>query len=251
MARVSACRKPVRWVPPSCVLMLLTKEKTVSWYASLYCSATSIWTPSFSPSTSTGLAWIGVLFWFRCCTKETMPPLYWKSWDLSFRSSTMEILRPAFRNDSSRSRWERTSKENSVSVKISVSGLKVIFVPFLRDFPVTFSGDTVSPRTKSIWCTDPSRRISAVSVSERAFTTETPTPCSPPDTLYVSRSNFPPACRIVRTTSAADFPSSGMMSTGIPRPLSSTVIESSAWMATVMVSQYPAIASSIALSTTS
>jgi hypothetical protein len=150
MARVSACRKPVRCVPPSCVLMLFTKEKTVSWYESLYCSATSTWTPSFSPSISTGFACSGVLFRFRCCTKETIPPLYWKSCDLSLRSSRIEILRPAFRNDNSRNLCERMSKENSVSVKISVSGLKVIFVPVLRDFPVTFRGEEVSPREKAI-----------------------------------------------------------------------------------------------------
>jgi hypothetical protein len=163
----------------------------------------------------------------------------------------MEIFSPAFRNDSSRSRWERTSKENSVSVKISLSGLKVMRVPVLRDFPVILRGEDVSPRTKPIWYTDPSRRISAVNASDRAFTTETPTPWRPPETLYVSRSNFPPACRTLRTTSAAGFPSSGMRSTGIPRPLSSTVTELSAWMTTETVSQYPAIASSMELSTTS
>ena len=29
--RVSAERKPLRWEPPSCVLMLLANEKTDSW----------------------------------------------------------------------------------------------------------------------------------------------------------------------------------------------------------------------------
>ena len=29
---------------------------------------------------------------------------------------------------------------------------------------------------------------------DEAITTETPTPCNPPDTLYESWSNFPPAC---------------------------------------------------------
>ena len=41
------------------------------------------------------------------------------------------------------------------------------------------------------------------------------------------------------------------MSTGMPRPLSDTVIELSAWMVTLIVSQWPASASSIELSTTS
>jgi hypothetical protein len=41
------------------------------------------------------------------------------------------------------------------------------------------------------------------------------------------------------------------MSTGMPRPLSSIVIELSVWIVTEMASQNPAIASSIELSTTS
>ena len=52
-------------------------------------------------------------------------------------------------------------------------------------------------------------------------------------------------------TSAADLPSSGCISTGIPRPSSVTVTDSSAWMVTVMLVQKPARASSMELSTTS
>src|SRR5690348_18356619 len=55
---------------------------------------------------------------------------------------------------------------------------------------------------------------------DNALTTETPTPCKPPDTLYELASNLPPACRTVMTTSAVERPSSGWMSTGIPRPVS-------------------------------
>ncbi len=36
-------------------------------------------------------------------------------------------------------------------------------------------------------------------LSESAFTTLMPTPCSPPDTLYESESNFPPECNTVNT----------------------------------------------------
>ena len=42
MTVVSALFNPVRCVPPSWVLMLLTNEKTVSAYESLYCSASSM-----------------------------------------------------------------------------------------------------------------------------------------------------------------------------------------------------------------
>ena len=48
--RVSARRKPVRCVPPSIVLMLLTYEWTFSEKLVLYCIATSTGTPSFSVS---------------------------------------------------------------------------------------------------------------------------------------------------------------------------------------------------------
>ena len=41
---------------------------------------------------------------------------------------------------------------------------------------------------------------------ERAFTTEAPTPCRPPDTLYPPPPNLPPACRRVNTTSTAGIP---------------------------------------------
>ena len=52
-------------------------------------------------------------------------------------------------------------------------------------------------------------------------------------------------------TSAAEMPSSAWMSVGMPRPLSETVTEPSALRVTSIVSQWPASASSMALSTTS
>ena len=41
MVRVSATLKPWAWVPPSLLLMLLAKERSVSLYPSWYCIATS------------------------------------------------------------------------------------------------------------------------------------------------------------------------------------------------------------------
>ena len=41
-----------------------------------------------------------------------------------------------------------------------------------------------------------------------ALTQLTPTPCRPPETLYVFESNLPPACSLVSTTCAAETPSS-------------------------------------------
>ena len=52
-------------------------------------------------------------------------------------------------------------------------------------------------------------------------------------------------------TSAAERPSSWWMSTGMPRPLSETEMDSSAWMVTMVSVQCPAKASSMELSTTS
>ena len=42
------------------------------------------------------------------------------------------------------------------------------------------------------------------------MTTETPTPCRPPDTLYALWSNLPPAWSLVSTTSVAETPFVGM-----------------------------------------
>ena len=77
------------------------------------------------------------------------------------------------------------------------------------------------------------------SQEDNAFTHDTPTPCRPPDTLYEFWSNLPPACNSVRTISAALRPNSSSlwMSVGMPRPLSVTEIELSAWMVTTISSQ--------------
>src|SRR5678815_2784776 len=93
----------------------------------------------------------------------------------------------------------------------------------------------------------------SLSHSDRALTTDTPTPCRPPETLYEFWSNLPPACNSVITISAAERlrSSSSLMSVGMPRPLSTTDTELSVWITTLMSSQWPASASSIALSTTS
>ena len=117
--------------------------------------------------------------------------------------------------------------------------------------PIILSGSTGSPFLNSMACALPSRRMVNLNQSDKAFTTDTPTPCKPPETLYELASNFPPACSMVIMTSAAERPSSGWISVGTPRPLSVTLIELSVWMTTFISLQYPANASSIALSTTS
>ncbi len=89
--------------------------------------------------------------------------------------------------------------------------------------------------------------------SDKALTTEEPTPWSPPDILYpeFSPPNFPPAWRTVNTVSTADFFVLGWISTGIPLPLSSTTTELSAFNVTCIFEAWPAKCSSIELSTIS
>ena len=61
-----------------------------------------------------------------------MPPLYWNStFSPAPRSSISSIFRPRVRKAVSRSRSASVWKSNSISSKISMSGLKVIVVPVL------------------------------------------------------------------------------------------------------------------------
>src|ERR1700677_4743663 len=136
-------------------------------------------------------------------------------------------------------------------VKMEESAWNVIFVPVLRVLPEAFNFEVGTPFSYDCSQTSPSRQISSSSQSESALTTETPTPCSPPETLYVSLSNFPPACSTVITTSAAGFFSVACMSTGMPRPLSITVTLLSSCTVTLISSAKLAIASSTELSATS
>ena len=139
----------------------------------------------------------------------------------------------------------------SVTVKIVLSGLKVTIVPVLSVSPIIWISPCGLPILYSWTYILPSRCISARKSLESAFTHDTPTPWSPPETLYESLLNLPPAWRTVITTSKADFPSFSWRSTGIPRPSSVTVIELSSFIITSILLQCPARASSIELSTTS
>ena len=56
-------------------------------------------------------------------------------------------------------------------------------VPRRLDGPTTRSGYRGSPRAYSCWCSNPSRKMVSHRWSDRALTTDTPTPCRPPDTL--------------------------------------------------------------------
>ena len=157
-----------------------------------------------------------------------------------------------FRNESSLILFDRISYSNSVtSLNISLSGVKVTRVPLLSELPISFTGAFGFPLLYDCSYSFPSLKTLATSNSDNAFTQETPTPCKPPETLYESLSNLPPAPIFVITTSSADTPSFLCNPTGIPLPLSSTVKLESLLISKDIEVQYPAIASSIELSTTS
>ena len=67
---------------------------------------------------------------------------------------------------------------NFVEEKISFEGRKVISVPVSLDFPIVLSAAFAAPLVNSIKYFFPSLFISSLSFSDKAFTTETPTPVS-------------------------------------------------------------------------
>ena len=119
--------------------------------------------------------------------------------------------------------------------------------------PVAGPASTSSAGTamwKSWFHSRPSRLICTSTRVDRALTTEMPTPCRPPETAYESESNLPPACNWVMTTWTVGMPDS-CISTGIPRPSSTTSTPPSSSNVTLTPVAWPAIASSTELSTTS
>ena len=94
------------------------------------------------------------------------------------------MVTPEFRNASSRRRCSSVAKSNSIMVKVSVEGRKLTSVPRLPPAsPTTFSGATATPSWNSMKCSLPSRQMVSFSQVDSAFTTDTPTPCRPPETL--------------------------------------------------------------------
>ena len=117
--------------------------------------------------------------------------------------------------------------------------------------PTTLSSSFLSPLLKCISCSLESLLILTWRASDKAFTTETPTPWSPPEKLYSSPENLAPACNLHKINSTPLTLCSGWISTGIPLPSSETNIKPSFWILIFIFEQCPAIASSTELSRTS
>ena len=75
-------------------------------------------------------------------------------------------------------------ESNSVREKVSGEGRKVTSVPRRSAAsPTAASGASATPLVKLIAYSVPSLKILSLRETERALTTETPTPCRPPETL--------------------------------------------------------------------
>src|SRR5574344_1749728 len=101
---------------------------------------------------------------------------------------------PEFKKDNSRKRVANISYLYSIMVKMLSSGLKTMVVPVESESPMICTSCRGFPQENSCIYILPFLRTSARRYVESAFTQETPTPCKPPDTLYVPLSNLPPAC---------------------------------------------------------
>ena len=75
---------------------------------------------------------------------------------------------------------------NFIEEKISLDGKKVIAVPVSLELPISFKGFFALPCENSIKYFFPFICIYNSNFSDRELTTDTPTPCKPPDTLYES-----------------------------------------------------------------
>ncbi len=158
-----------------------------------HCSAISTSWPSSACSNDATLRKSASLEALRCFTKSTMPPLYLKVVLVtgSVRSSVKRISRPLFKKAMICMRSTTVWARNSVSSKMDPSGQKVTVVP-VRGSPVLRSLGagpvavifflSLPPFSNSASQCWPSRSTSSTSRVDRALTTETPTPCRPPET---------------------------------------------------------------------
>mmetsp|Transcript_3582 Transcript_3582/g.22487 ORF Transcript_3582/g.22487 Transcript_3582/m.22487 type:complete len:278 (+) Transcript_3582:1419-2252(+) len=242
--------------------MLLTYPSKVSEYASEHhCSATSISVSSTWHVKVMGSC-MGCLSRFTQDTYSFSPPSKWNSShsaSLLPSGAPLNLMRAALlRKASSRMRIRRVSLSylipplNTVSSARNLTSVPVRWAcSFGRD--KTCRSVTGLPFSYLCLCIIPSLQTTTSNASESAFTTDRPTPCSPPDTLYPLSSppNFPPACSTVSTVSSADFFVELCCAVGMPRPSSDTRTQPPSCSSTCTCVACPACTSSTALSTSS
>src|SRR5690606_20389755 len=116
----------------------------------------------------------------RYCSR---PPEYSHSTSSSGFSTLSFTARPGHRTAFARSTCLRRETEIFGESKYCGSGQKRMVVPvlFLPTVPTTSSLPRFLPFTKLRLCSLPSRRIHTSRFFDSAFTTDTPTPCRPPE----------------------------------------------------------------------
>ena len=142
-------------------------------------------TPSFSPAMQIDLGVYGVARFIQCARRSSLSRPCTGTCGI-FRCSrpVIVILMPALRKDSSRRRWLSVVETEGGRFEYLCVGLEgyaragLVGAPYDLELAAALAAFvSVAPRP---W---PSRLISTSSHSLRKFTTVTPTPCSPPETL--------------------------------------------------------------------
>ena len=107
-----------------------------------------------------------------------MPPSYLFLYSFSFFPdlSTKIIHKPLFKKASSLILFCNVDELKLVSENTSLDGKKFIRVPVLFVFPLAFNGDNAYPSLNSTRYSFLSLNIFNVNFSDKALTTETPTP---------------------------------------------------------------------------
>ena len=126
---------------------------------------------------------ISVFFLVISFMYSFIPPSYLYSSFKDFVSSVNLIFIPLFKKASSLNLLLKRSELYFVNVKYFLLGLNDIFVPFKSVFPAIFRGATGLLSLYSCVWIEPFLYIVSSRDSDRALTTDTPTPCNPPDTL--------------------------------------------------------------------
>ena len=123
-----------------------------------------------------------------CLTNSIIPPSYLCLYSLEFFKalSIRFIAIPLFKKANSLILFSKMEALNLVDENISFDGKNLILVPFFFVLPIFFKGFIELPSLNLISYSFPPLKIFNSNFSDNALTTDTPTPCNQPDTLYES-----------------------------------------------------------------